>query len=227
MNKDQIKKSLEQLRKSSKKRKFSQAVDLIINFKNLDLKKNPIDHFITLPNEFSKKAKICAVVDDDFSTKAKENSDRVITKIDLEKSFDPKDVKKLGREFDFFISQANLMGLVATKFGRVLGPLGKMPNPKFGGVYAPGADLGPIVTKFRKSVRVTNKNESIVKTKVAYEDMKDDEIIKNISHVYDTVSHALPHQEHNIKSAILKLTMSKPVIIGSKEPVVEDEKKKK
>ena len=217
VNKEQIKKALEKLKKNSKKRKFSQAVDLIINFKNLDLKKNPIDLFITLPKSFTKKPKICAVVGDDYVNKAGDSCDKVISKSELERWDDVKAVKKLGREFSFFIAQANLMGLVATKFGRTLGPLGKMPNPKFGGVVAPDAELGPVVDKFRKSVRVMCKNELIVKTKVGYEDMEDGDIVSNISHVYDTISHTLPHHEHNVKSTILKFTMGKPLIVGKKE----------
>lgn len=225
VKKEDLSKALEKLRKGSKKRKFNQAVDLVINFKNIDLKKNPIDQFIVLSHEFSKKIKVAAVVDDDFIKKNEETVDKVISKSELEKLKDNKVIKKLGREFDFFVSQANLMGLVATKVGRILGPLGKMPNPKFGGVVAPGADLTPVVAKFRKSIRISCKNEPIVKTKIAYEDMKDEEIIANITHVYDTITHALPQGDHNVKSVILKLTMGKPVVVGEKK--VKEEKKKK
>ncbi|MBU2639076.1 MAG: hypothetical protein KKG75_00005 [Nanoarchaeota archaeon] len=217
VNKDQVKKTLEELRKISKKRKFSQTVDLIMNFKNLDLKKTTIDHFITLPHAFTKKSKICVIVDDDFVKGNTGKADRVIGKSELEEWKDNKEVKKLGKEFSFFISQANLMGLVATKFGRILGPLGKMPNPRFGAVIPPGADIKDIIIKFRKSIRVICKNEYIVKTKVGYEDMKDEEIIDNVMYVYDTISHSLPHAEHNIKSVILKFTMGKPLVIDKKE----------
>jgi large subunit ribosomal protein L1 len=221
VNKTQVKKVLESLRKDSKKRKFAQAVDLIINFKNLDLKKNPIDSFVILPHEFSKAIKVCAFIDDDFSKSAEASCDRIIRKTDLENWKDSKAIKKLGREFDFFIAQANLMGLVATKFGRTLGPLGKMPNPKFGGVVSPGADLKPVVTRFKKSIRITCKNELIIKTRVAYEDMDDDNVVSNFMHIYDHIAGILPHHEHNIGSVILKFTMGKPVIVGKKEETKE------
>jgi large subunit ribosomal protein L1 len=116
------------------------------------------------------------------------------------------------------------MGLVATKFGRILGPLGKMPNPKFGGVVAPGAELKPVVDKFRKTIRVTAKNEIIVKTKIAYEDMSDEQVIDNFNHVYEVITHTLPQGESNVKSVILKMTMGKPVMVGEKHTAdVEEE----
>lgn len=217
MKKEDFLKALEQLRKESKKRNFSQAIDLIINLKNLDLKKNPVDNFIILPNAFSKQTKICAIVDDDFVNRTKGKCDRVISKTELEKWNNPKDIKKLGREFGFFISQSNLMGLLATKFGRILGPLGKMPNPKFGGVIMGEADIKAVVEKFRKSIRIMTKNEPIIKTKIGYEDMKDEEIVSNATQVYDSILHSLLHGETNIASVILKFTMSKPIIVGSEE----------
>jgi large subunit ribosomal protein L1 len=226
VKKEEITIALEQLRKISKERKFAQALDVIINFKHLDIKKNPIDQFITFTHEFSKSHKVCAIIDDDFAKKAEDGCDKVISKSELEKLNNPREVKKLGKEFDFFISQANLMGLVATKFGRILGPLGKMPNPKFGGVVAPGADLKPAVTKFRKSVRVSNKAESIIKSKVGYEDMKDEDLVDNLVHYHEVLSHALPQGDHNIKSFILKFTMSKPIVVGGKEESSEEKKEK-
>lgn len=230
VTKEELLKSLEQLRKSSKKRKFAQALDVVINFKNIDLKKNPIDSFVIFQHSFTKQPKVCAVIDDDFVNKAKDSCDKILSKSELEKLDDQKEIKKLGKEFDFFISQANLMGLVATKFGRILGPLGKMPNPKIGGVVAPGADLNPVVTKFKKSIRVLSKNESIVKSKVGYEDMKDEELLANLVHLHEVISHALPHGDHNIKTMFLKFTMSKPVLVGkqpSLEKNVDEEKETK
>jgi len=214
VKKEEIKKTVENLRKVTKKRNFSQAVDLIINVKNVDIKKTPIDQFITLPHTFTKKPKVCAILDDDFVKKAQQIADHVVSKSELERISNAREIKKLGKNYDFFVSQANMMGLIATKFGRILGPLGKMPNPKFGGVVAPSTDIASVVDKFKKSIRVMSKNEYIVKTRVGYENMKDEEITDNTMHVYETITHALPHGEHNVKSAIMKFTMSRPLIIG-------------
>ncbi|KKK54813.1 hypothetical protein LCGC14_3080900, partial [marine sediment metagenome] len=46
-------------------------------------------------------------------------------------------LKKLVKNFDFFIAQASLMPKVATFFGRFLGPVGKMPSPQLGVLMDP------------------------------------------------------------------------------------------
>ena len=228
VKKEDFSKAIEQLRKDSKKRKFSQAMDLSVNFRHVDLKKNPIDSFVILPHTFTKQTKVCAIVDDDYINRTKGSCDRVISKTEIDKWNNAKDTKKLGKEFGFFISQANLMGLIATKFGRILGPMGKMPNPKFGGVVPPGGDIKPVVAKFRKSIRVMNRNEPIVKTRIGYEDMKDEDLTANAFYIYDNLLHSLPHGEVNVSSILIKFTMSKPVLVGEKKKgeITEDIPKK-
>ena len=74
MNKKQIENTLKQVRESSRKKKFDQTIDLIINLKQIDIKKEEQkqDHFITLPFGRGKKIKICALVDQQLFKEAKE-----------------------------------------------------------------------------------------------------------------------------------------------------------
>jgi large subunit ribosomal protein L1 len=218
MNKQQILETIKDLRSNSKERKFKQTFDVIINFKDLDLKKNNVDFFANLSHDRGKKIKICAIVDHELEAQAKENCDLVILKKDLDKyKKDLKLVKKVSKEYDFFIAQANLMGLIATVFGRVLGPLGKMPNPKVGGVLPPTGQLKPVVSKFKKLVRLMTKKEPIVKLSVGKEEMKDDDVAENIYHIYEQLVHNLPKGQANIKNVLIKFTMSKPLKVGEKE----------
>jgi len=39
---DDIKKAIKEIKAKGPKRNFNQSIDLVINFKNLDVKKNPI-----------------------------------------------------------------------------------------------------------------------------------------------------------------------------------------
>lgn len=126
---------------------------------------------------------------------------------------DKKAVKKLAAEYDFFIAQANIMPKVATVFGRVLGPRGKMPNPKAGCVVPPKASLAPLYEKLQNMVRIKAKDKPIVMAVVGDQSLKDEELADNILYAYNQIAHHLPKEEHNIKDAFIKLTMSKPVKI--------------
>ena len=52
--KEDLKKALVELRKTEK-RKFDQTVDLIINLQKYDLKKNPLNIFLTVPHKIKEK----------------------------------------------------------------------------------------------------------------------------------------------------------------------------
>lgn len=217
MEKKQILETLGNLRNSSKKREFKQSIDLVINLKELDIKTNNVDFFVSLPHLRGRDVKICAIVDHELETQAKQLCELVILKSDLDKyKADLKLVKKVSKEYDIFIAQANLMGLIASVFGRILGPLGKMPNPKAGGVLPPIGQIKPVVDKFRKLVKIATKKEPIIKISVGKEDMKDEDIAENIYTIYEQLIHQLPNGQANIKNVLIKFTMSNPLKVGEK-----------
>jgi len=117
------------------------------------------------------------------------------------------------------------MPKIATTFGRVFGPKGKMPHPKAGCVVAPNANLKPLYERLQKTLKIATKNDPIIQCSVGKEDMKDEEVIDNILTVYNALVHALPNEKHNVKSVFLKLTMSKSVRIG--EEIKEETKETK
>ena len=106
MDVSQISNTLKLLRENSKKRKFSQSVDLIINFKNLNLK-NPeenINTFVALPHATGKEVKIAAFVGKEIANKAKEVCNQIIHKDDFsEYRGNDKAFKKIAKDIDFFI----------------------------------------------------------------------------------------------------------------------------
>src|SRR3989344_1796762 len=152
----------------NKKRGFSQSFDLVVSLKDLDLKKpeQQVDFYIALPNPTGKKIKIGALVAQELAEEAKNVCDTVILMDDFAKyAKNKKSVKKLANEHAYFIGQANIMPQIATSFGRVLGPKGKMPNPKAGCVVPPKAALKPLVDKLQNIVHVTAKTVPIVQCK--------------------------------------------------------------
>jgi large subunit ribosomal protein L1 len=231
MEKEQFKTALEEVRKISPKRKFSQSVDLIINLKGLDLKKpeEQIDLFVPLPHQKGKKVKVCALVGPELIENAKASCDRAIQTDDFQRiGVDKKATRKLAKEYDFFIAQANIMPMVAKAFGRVFGPKGKMPNPKAGCVVPPSANLKPVYDRLQNIVRATARVQPCIQCIVGTESMKDEDIIDNVMVVYNQVIQRLPAELNNLRSIFMKLTMGKCVRVGGKaeEAVVETKKKK-
>jgi large subunit ribosomal protein L1 len=205
----EVKLALEELRKNSKKRKFSQTVDLIVNLKGVDLRKMNIALVISIPHVIKEK-KVCG-----FLTK-KSDLVKTITKPEFTKYKDPAALRLLVNEFDFFIAHASLMPSVATAFGKALGPAGKMPSPQLGIVTAETPEaINPLLAKISKSVKVRAKEASI-KIAIGNEGMEDEELIANFNAIQKAIVEALPTKNENVKNVLLKFTMGKPVVVSVK-----------
>ncbi len=218
MEKAQVKESLDHIRKNSSKRNFKQSIDFIVNLKDIDLKKqdNRVDIYVQLHFDRGKRMKICGLVGPELAESAKKNFDTVIMADDFSKYTDKKEIKKLAKSHDFFVAQANIMAQVATTFGRVLGPRGKMPNPKAGCVVPPNANLQALTQKLQKTLRVKIETNPVFHTMIGREDTEEEHLIDNVMTVFNSLVHALPSDVHNIKEAYLKLTMGKAHRIGDK-----------
>ena len=210
---ENIKQAISELRKN-KKKKFTQSVDLIINLKHLDLK-NPdhqIEFFLELPKYKGKKSKIGALVAAELADQAAKVMDVSVQLKDFDQyQKDKKLAKKLATSMDFFVAQATIMPKIAAAFGRVLGPKGKMPNPKAGCIVPPNANLQQIYDKLQKTVKISGKKAPLMQTICGNEESSDEDLIENIKYIYNNVEHHLPQGANNIKSVYLKFTMTKPV----------------
>ena len=143
---------------------------------------------------------------------AKKTFDKAIESHDfIEFKDSPKKIKALANEYDFFVAQANIMPQIATVFGKVLGPRGKMPNPKAGCVVPPKTALAPLREKLLKTVRISAKTSLSIKLQVGNENQDVKELSENILAVYTELLHHVPQGKHNVKSVLVKLTMGKPV----------------
>lgn len=206
--KEELKKALTELRKE-KEKKFDQTVDLVINLQKFDIKKNSVNVVISVPYKIKEK-RICA-----FLEARNKNIDTIIRE-DFKRYSNKKDLKKLAGKYDFFIAQASIMPAVATTFGRVLGPVGKMPSPQLGIIVnADDKAIGELREKINTSVKIKTKEPSI-KIPIGKQSMKDEEIIDNITSVYNSVLKELPKNKENIKNIEVKFTMTKPVKINVK-----------
>ncbi|MBS3107661.1 50S ribosomal protein L1 [Candidatus Woesearchaeota archaeon] len=217
MHKDQIVKSIQEAREKARKRNFKQTFDLVINLKNMDLKRpeHKVEIFATLPKGRGKSNKVCALVGQELVTQAKKVCDKVILDEEFaEIAGNKKALKDLVNQFDFFIAQANIMTKVAGAFGKVLGPRGKMPNPKAGAIVSPKAEIEMVYKKLQGTVKLATRNELSIKCPIGIEDMDNNDIAENVEYVYNLVLHALPQEKQNIADVSIKLTMGSPVNLG-------------
>jgi len=200
--KQEILKALAELRKD-KERKFDQTVDLVVNLKKFDAKKSQMNFIVKVPFKIKDK-KICAFL---------ENKNKEIETVtgDQFKSYTDKNaLKKLVKNYDFFVAQASLMPKVATTFGRVLGPAGKMPSPQLGILTEVNKEeIEKLKNKINNSIKIKAKENSI-KLAVGKQSMKDEEIVENILNIYEAIVKNLPREKENVKNLELKFTMTKP-----------------
>ena len=204
----EIKKALIELRKE-KKRKFVQTVDLVMNLKNFDVRKEALNTFVEIPHGSEKKLAA-------FFTKRSKLID-TITEEDFVKYKELKDIKKLAKKYDAFIAVAPMMGKIATKFGRVFGPMNRMPSPQAGIIPKEDEEMVKMmIEKMKKSIRVKNK-EMAIKLPIGKEDMSDDEIAENVEAVIKNLTKVLPRGNDNVKEVLIKFTMTKPVVVVEKK----------
>lgn len=214
VDKSIIKEDLEKALNNSRERNFVQSVDLSIGLKNIDLQSEKVEEVVLLPHGRGSSVKICALVDKAMQTNAEKVFDKIILKSEFSKWMkDVKKMKKLAEECDFFVAQASVMGDVAKTFGRVLGPRGKMPNPKASCVVPPGADLELLKKRLKKTVILRSKKSPVINVKVGKENQEKSEVVDNIHRIMESLYAHLPNGRQNIKHVYIKTTMGPSVKI--------------
>jgi len=210
ISKEKFEKALADVRKQEeerhKKRNFDQTIDLIINLKNFDVRKNAINTIVTLPHKVKDK-KIAGFLEN------KSEAIDSITKEEFDLYKDKKKLKNLVNKYDFFIANAKLMPAIATNFGRVLGPLGKMPSPQMGILMKEDDNnIKELADKINSVVKI-RQSEPCLKIAIGKQSSKDQDIVENALKIYNEVWKNLPRQKENLKSILIKTTMGKPARI--------------
>lgn len=202
----EIVEAVKKAKNESKPRNFTQSIDVVINIKDLDVKKpeNRFDEEVFLPNGRGKDIKIAVIADGELAISAKDaGADLVITKEELqEMGKDRKQAKKMANEFTFFVAQADMMPQVGRFLGPVLGPRKKMPKPVPATVKP-----DPILERLSNTIKVRIKDQPVIQAIVGSQDMDDELIADNIEAVLGVLDRNLEKGRNQIKSMYVKTTM--------------------
>ena len=195
-------------KEETKKMKFKQSLELIINFKDIDVKKGfAINEVVQLPKTNS-PATVCVIATGEMSQKAKAaKADSVIGNEELAKfEANKRESRKFINKYDFFLADTKIMPTVGKALGQLLGPRGKMPTP-----VPFDAPIDAFLARFRTSIKVRTIASLSISCKIGDESMEYSDLATNAFAVLNTIEKKLPNGEKNIKKVLIKTTMGKPV----------------
>jgi len=208
--KESLLNAVEEMKKNSPKKKFKQAIELVIRLKEIDLKKQEgkISETVVLPNPLGKPAKVCFIATGDLAVRAKRGgADLILGRDDLDRlGREKKEARKIAREYEQFVSEAPLMPLVGKTLGPVLGPRGRMPVP-----VPPNVVVEDVLARQRRTVRIRVRDQPVVQCRVGTEDMPAEKIVENIEAVVAAIEGKLERGLGNIGSVAIKATMGPPI----------------
>lgn len=195
-------------KEEDKERKFKQALELIMVFKDIDVKKGfALNETVQLPKT-SSPASVCVLAGGDMGTKAKNaKADRVVGTDELNQmGTNKRESRKFINKYDFFLADTQLMPVVGKVLGQILGPRGKMPTP-----VPFNAPIESFLERFRTSIRVRARGTLAMSCKIGDESMDDADLAANAHAVINAVEKKLPNGDKNIKRIMIKTTMGKIV----------------
>ena len=139
---------------------------------------------VDLPNGNGKKIKIAVICPNDKIEEAKTAGADIAGSEDLIETINSGKI-----EFDVLISTPDMMSKVG-KLGKVLGPKGIMPNPKYGTV---SPNIKKAVTDIKKGkVEIRCDKDGNLNLSIGRVNFEDKKIIENFKSVYDTIEKEKP-----------------------------------
>ncbi len=189
-------------------RKFKQTIELAINFRGIDFTKqeNKLNLPVKLPHGHGKSSKLAIFADERAIL---ETANRLGLEVIDPATLDSyhNDQAKLAGLLQYeLLAQQSLMPAIAKAVGQFLGPRGKMPKPLMS-----AANLETMAGSMGNSITLRSKGKFLptVHCIIGIEDFTPEKIYANMKEVIDAVTKKLG--PNHIKSAYIKLTMSKPL----------------
>ena len=204
----QIAEMIKEAKVATKQRKFKQSIELIINFKDIDVKKGFVINEVVQIPKTSSPATVCVMATGDMGQKAKQaNADAVVGTDELDKfATNKRESRKFINKYDFFLADTQVMPVVGKTLGQLLGPRGKMPTP-----VPFNAPIESFLQRFRSSIKIRTRASLSMSCKIGDESMEDADLATNAHAILSAVEKKLPNGEKNMKRIMVKTTMGKPI----------------
>ena len=202
---ENISNAIKEAIENAPERKFVESMDIQFTIKDVDLKNptNRIKEEVRLPSGRGREVRIAMFAAGEAATRAREAGIHVITPPEIEELGGNKGrAKKIGNQFDFFLSEVPHMGLIGRYLGTVLGPRGKMPRP-----VPPTLDPAAIATGLKTTVVVKSGDKMTFHSTIGTVGQSQEELLANAMEVYNRVIGRLERGAGNIRSLFIKTTM--------------------
>src|SRR4051812_1105002 len=196
--------------KSLKRAKFDESVEIHVrtglNVRHAD---EQLRGTIALPNGLGKDVTVAVFAQGDKAKEAEEAGADVVGAQDLAKR-----IQDGFDEFDVAIATPDLMGVVG-QLGRILGPAGKMPNPKVGTVTM---DVAKAVEESKSGkVEYRTDRTAIVHLVIGKASFEDRTLLENYAAVIEELIRAKPSAAKGryLRSVTLTSTMGPGVKVDA------------
>lgn len=201
-NGETITKNKEQ--KAGKKRKFVETIDLQINLKMYDPKKDKrFAGTFRLPVVPRQNMKVCVLGDQKHCDEAKEKGYSFMSVDDLKKLNKNKSlVKKLAKKYDQFVASTALIKQIPRLLGPGLSRAGKFPT-----VVNATDSLDERITEVKAQVKFQMKKVTCLSVAVANVEMPADQIRTNVQLSMNFLASLLKKNWQNVGSVFVKSTM--------------------
>ena len=186
--------------KERSKVKFIESMDLSINL-NLgkDKKDQTLRTTVDLPHGNGKKIRVAVICSNEKIEEAKASNAEKFGSDDLVEEINNGKV-----DFDILVCSPDMMSKVG-KLGKVLGPKGLMPNPKFGTV---AKDIKKAVNDIKKGkVEIRCDKDGNLSLSIGRANFDEKKIIENYKSVLETLEKDTPGLNNMIKSAFISSSM--------------------
>merc|ERR1712154_413673 len=191
----------------TKKRKFTETIDLQIGLKNYDPQKDKrFSGTIKLKHIPKPKYSVCIFGDQQHCDEAKAKGIPFMSAEDLKKlNKDKKLVKKLAKKYDAFIASESLIRQIPRLLGPGLNKAGKFPT-----LITHQESMVNKIKDIKCTIKFQMKKVLCLAVAIGNVQMSEDELVQNLNLAVNFLVSLLKKNWQNVRSLHIKSTMGRP-----------------